>query len=51
MVAGAQSRHPDVTPARKGRDYDKIWNKERNESILKTITRAQADKLAAALTQ
>jgi ferrochelatase len=38
-----------VRPARKGRDYDKIWNKERNESILKTITRAQADKLAAAL--
>jgi ferrochelatase len=39
-----------LRPARKGRDYDKIWNKERNESILKTITRAQADKLAAALT-
>jgi ferrochelatase len=38
-----------VRPARKGRDYDKIWNKERNESILKTITRAQAEKLAAAL--
>ncbi|MEJ2434752.1 MAG: ferrochelatase, partial [Pseudolabrys sp.] len=29
------------------RDYDKIWNKERNESFLKTITRAQSDKLAA----
>ncbi len=36
-----------VRPARKGRDYDKIWNKERNESFLKTITRSQADKLAA----
>ncbi len=35
-----------VRPARKGRDYDKIWNKERNESFLKTITRSQADKLA-----
>ena len=34
-------------PARKGRDYDKIWNKERNESFLKTITRSQSDKLAA----
>jgi ferrochelatase len=34
-------------PARKGRDYDKIWNKERNESFLKTITRSQAEKLAA----
>src|SRR6202171_4118268 len=30
---------------RKGRDYDKIWNKQRNESPLKTITRAQSDKL------
>ena len=36
-----------VRPARKGRDYDKIWNKERNESFLKTITRAQSEKLAA----
>ena len=38
-----------VRPARKGRDYDKIWNKERNESFLKTITRSQADKLGEAL--
>lgn len=36
-----------VRPGRKGRDYDKIWNKERNESFLKTITRSQAEKLAA----
>ncbi|MFA6266652.1 MAG: ferrochelatase [Pseudolabrys sp.] len=36
-------------PSRKGRDYDKIWNKERNESFLKTITRSQAEKLAAAM--
>src|SRR5581483_2660767 len=36
-----------VRPRRKGRDYDKIWNKERNESYLKTITRSQAEKLAA----
>jgi ferrochelatase len=35
-----------VRPGRKGRDYEKIWNKERNESFLKTITRSQADKLA-----
>jgi ferrochelatase len=34
-----------VRPGRKGRDYDKIWNKERNESPLKTITRSQSDKL------
>ncbi len=36
-------------PAAKGRDYDTIWNKELNESPLKTITRSQARKLAAAL--
>jgi ferrochelatase len=34
-----------VRPGRKGRDYDKIWNRERNESPLMTITRSQADKL------
>src|ERR1700741_3106854 len=34
-----------VRPGRKGRDYDKIWNRERDESPLKTITRAQSDKL------
>jgi ferrochelatase len=39
-----------VRPARKGRDYDKIWNRERKESPLKTITRAQAEKLAAHFT-
>ena len=38
-----------VRPRRKGRDYDKIWNRERNESPLRTITRAQAEKLAAML--
>ena len=32
-------------PGRKGRDYDKIWNRERNESPLKTLTRSQSDKL------
>lgn len=32
-------------PQRKGRDYDAIWNLERNESPLKTITRDQADGL------
>ena len=36
-------------PKAKGRDYEKIWNRERNESPLKTITRAQAEKLAAML--
>jgi ferrochelatase len=36
-------------PRRKGRDYASIWNTERDESPLKTITRAQAEKLAASL--
>src|SRR5438132_6978358 len=34
-------------PARKARDYRKIWNVEKDESPLKTITRSQAEKLAA----
>ena len=34
-------------PGRKGKDYDAIWNRERDEGPLKTITRAQSDKLAA----
>ena len=38
-----------IRPGRKGRDYDKIWNKERDESPLKTITRAQAEKLSQML--
>src|SRR4051794_22146909 len=38
-----------VRPARKARDYQKIWNTERDESPLKTITRAQAEKLAEAI--
>ena len=38
-----------VRPKRKGRDYDTIWNRERNESPLKTITRAQAEKLQVML--
>src|SRR6516165_4656318 len=36
-------------PQRKGKDYAAIWNKELDESPLKTITRATAGKLAAAL--
>jgi protoporphyrin/coproporphyrin ferrochelatase len=36
-------------PSRKGKDYAAIWNNERNEGPLKTFTRAQAEKLGAAL--
>src|ERR671920_182602 len=36
-------------PGRKGRDYATIWNNDRNEGPLKTITRAQAENLAAHL--
>src|SRR6202050_5381746 len=36
-------------PRAKGRDYDAIWNKERDEGPLKTITRSQSKKLGLAL--
>jgi ferrochelatase len=35
-------------PGPKGKDYEKIWNKELNEGPLKTITRKQFEKLATA---
>src|SRR5665213_4538323 len=38
-----------VRPRRKARDYQKIWNTEKNESPLKTITRAQSEQLAVAI--
>src|SRR5215208_3250391 len=38
-----------IRPGRKGRDYDTIWNRERDESPLKTITRAQSEKLTEVL--
>ncbi len=38
-----------VRPWRKARDYRKIWNVDKNESPLKTITRSQAEKLASTL--
>lgn len=34
-------------PSRKGRDYATIWNNERDEGPLKTITRNQAEQLTA----
>jgi ferrochelatase len=34
-----------VRPGRKGHDYAKIWNRQRDESPLKTITRSQSDQL------
>jgi protoporphyrin/coproporphyrin ferrochelatase len=36
-------------PTAKGKDYDSIWNKELNESPLKTITSAQSRKLGERL--
>jgi ferrochelatase len=36
-------------PQSKGKDYETIWNKELDESPLKTVTRSQAEKLAARL--
>ncbi|MBI3436568.1 MAG: ferrochelatase [Proteobacteria bacterium] len=38
-----------LRPGRKGRDYDKIWDRERDESPLRGFTRAQAEKLAPRL--
>ncbi|WOH67202.1 ferrochelatase [Bradyrhizobium sp. BWA-3-5] len=38
-----------LRPGRKARDYQKIWNTEKNESPLKTITRSQAEKLGDAI--
>jgi ferrochelatase len=38
-----------IRPRRKARDYAKIWNQEKNESPLKTITRSQAEKLGSTL--
>jgi ferrochelatase len=38
-----------VRPGPKGKDYAKIWNMARDESPIKTITRSQAEKLAALL--
>jgi ferrochelatase len=36
-------------PGPKGKDYASIWNKERDEGPLKTITRSQTEKLAERL--
>ena len=38
-----------IRPRRKARDYRNIWNQEKNESPLKTITRSQAEKLGCTL--
>ena len=38
-----------MRPGRKGKDYASIWNRELDESPLKTITRSQAEKLQAAV--
>jgi protoporphyrin/coproporphyrin ferrochelatase len=38
-------------PFTSGEAYKSIWNSERNESPLRTITRSQADQIASALTK
>jgi ferrochelatase len=40
-----------LRPRSRGRDYEKIWNREKNESPLKTVTRSQTAQLAAVLAQ
>lgn len=39
----------NTRPKKSGAAYDLIWNKERNESPLRTFTRAQSEKLAVSL--
>jgi ferrochelatase len=39
----------NTRPKKSGALYDKIWNREQNESPLRTFTRAQGEKLAASL--
>lgn len=39
-----------IRPKKSGHAYAQIWNREKNESPLKTFTRAQSDKLAARFT-
>lgn len=38
-----------IRPSRKGKDYATIWNNEKDEGPLKTITRGQAEQLATRL--
>lgn len=40
-----------VRPSRSGHAYAQIWNKERDESPLRTITRCQSEKLASRMAQ
>lgn len=39
----------NTRPKKSGAAYESIWNRERNESPLRTFTRAQGEKLAASL--
>ncbi|WP_208977074.1 ferrochelatase [Stappia sp. ES.058] len=39
----------NTRPTKSGKAYDEIWNRELDESPLRTITRSQADKLTAGL--
>lgn len=39
----------NTRPKKSGALYDKIWNREKDESPLRTYTRSQGEKLAAAL--
>ena len=39
----------NTRPGRVGKAYEEIWNKERDESYLRTYTRSQAEKLGEAM--
>ena len=49
LAADSAAHSADARPRAKGRDYDAIWNRERDEGPLKTITRSQSEKLGLAL--
>ena len=40
----------NTRPGKVGKAYETIWNKERNESFLRTYTRSQAELMGKALT-
>ena len=39
----------NTRPGKVGKAYETIWNKEKNESYLRTYTRSQAERMAASL--
>jgi protoporphyrin/coproporphyrin ferrochelatase len=49
MAAAAAADHPDQAPVQSGANYKLIWNHDKGESPLMTITKDQTAKIAEAL--